>query len=1034
MFMNEDSSMIGQCGSTWGIWDLHVHTPYSVLNNGFSSDFDNYVGNLLSKALSNDIRVIGITDYFCIKGYKMILKYYENDLEKIRSLRDSKGNLLFDAYQLERISKIRLLPNVEFRLNKFFAHNKKINFHVVFSDELSIEVIEEHFLHDIRFPFSRTTNGGTRKLKLSNIEELGKKLKEEHQKFRSDSDMNVGMMNICVDEEEIIRILTDDSRFLDKYLFVLPVDEDLSKASWDGQDHQTRKLLIQEAHCFFSSNPNTIKWGLGYKHASPDEFCEEFGAIKPCLWGSDAHNEAKLFKPDNNRFCWIKAERSFDGLLQAIKEPENRIYIGYKPYTIDRIDKSPHSFIRSLNITVDRPCDCQENWFQNVPPICFNPELTVIIGNKGQGKSAIADFLAISGDVPISNHFSFLTQRKFLNHPDAKHYSVYSTDYTGTSHSSRAISNPEPKSPIQRFTYLPQSYIESICADVNDNTIENTIHEIVYSYVDDSDRMGSKSYNEYVTNMIKRFVNEEKAIYGQIDSEVDELIELESKTEPKYKQLVEETLAALKGQLSKLSPPDEVKKPDTDDGDETAILNEIESYASLISKRELILDQINDRINECKIEQAGLSILIADVELIQRQYNGVIEKHQSIIVKSGLNPDEIIKLDVHTEILNERLDKIGHYIRKLNATKERISEANIIHENQIKVKKEEISDLQRKYRDYIEKMSHFDKQCMGLNSQIEDAQRTLTYITDCIDQDIEEKKRKLIVLSRSLIAIKFKMIEAEKKLFSPIQEEIDRLSKEIPEIKKYTVNFDVKPIIDPDTVEYILESFINMGVRGTFCGKENAFRVLSELFLNEPISNIDSVISIIEGMIQAIYSDSRDDNGNHINVISSQFKKEYNQSKQPEFYRYLFKSQYLTTLTEITSNNKSISTLSPGEKGAVLLVLFLLLDQSTNPLIIDQPEENLDNQSVYEILRPFILRAKERRQTIIITHNPNIAVACDAEQIICVKIDKNHGNQFTHTSGGIENRRINRIVVDILEGTIPAFDNRKGKYHELSRK
>lgn len=1032
--MSEASSMISKYGSTWGKWDLHVHTPYSVLNNGFSGNFDDYVGNLLSKALDNDVRVIGITDYFCIEGYKTILGYYENNLDKIKTLRDSRGEILFNETQLELISQIKLLPNVEFRLDKFFAKNKKINFHVVFSDELSTEVIEEHFLHDISFPFSRTPAGGKRKLKLSNIAELGKKLREEQQDFRKVPEMKVGMMNICVDEDEIIRILTEDNRFLDKYLIVLPVDEDLSEASWDGQDHQTRKLLIQEADCFFSSNPNTIKWGLGYKHVSPDEFCVEFGAIKPCLWGSDAHNEDKLFKPDNNRYCWIKAERSFDGLLQAIKEPENRIYIGYKPNTIDRIEKSPHSFIRSLNIAVDRPGECQDNWFQNVPEICFNPELTVIIGNKGQGKSAIADFLAISGDVPISNHFSFLTHGKFLNHPDAKHYSVYSTDYSGTCYSSRAINNPEPKSPFQRLTYLPQSYIESICAEVNDSTIEKTIQEIVFSYVEDSDRMGSKSYNEYVINMIKRFVNEEKAIYGQIDSEVDELIELESKTEPKYRQLVEDTLVALKGQLDNLSPPDEVKKPDTDDGAEIVILNEIERIASLIRKRKLILEQINDRINECKIEQAGLSILITNVDLIRRQYNEIIEKYQSFIIRIGLIPNQIIKLDVHTEKLNDRLDKTGNYIKKLTATKEKISEANIVRDNQVKLKKEEISDLQRKYRDYIDNKSVFDNHCMELNKQIEDAQRTLTYITDYIDHDIEEKKEKLIDLSRSFAAIKFKIIEAEKKLFSPIQEEIDRLSKEIPEIKKYTVNFDVKPIVDPNTIEYILETFINMGVKGTFCGKENAFRVLTELFLLEPLKNVESVISIIDNMINAIYRDSRDANGNHIDVISSQFKKEYNQSKQPEFYRYLFKCQYLTTLTEITSNNRSIATLSPGEKGAVLLVLFLLLDQSTNPLIIDQPEENLDNQSVYEILRPFILRAKERRQTIIVTHNPNIAVACDAEQIICVRIDKSNGNQFSFTSGGIENREINKIVVDILEGTVPAFDNRKCKYHALSRK
>ena len=60
----------------------------------------------------------------------------------------------------------------------------------------------------------------------------------------------------------------------------------------------------------------------------------------------------------------------------------------------------------------------------------------------------------------------------------------------------------------------------------------------------------------------------------------------------------------------------------------------------------------------------------------------------------------------------------------------------------------------------------------------------------------------------------------------------------------------------------------------------------------------------------------------------------------------------------------------------------------TIPIIIDQPEDNLDNQSVYNKLVPCICAAKQKRQVIIVTNNPNIAVACDAEQIVCCRMDK----------------------------------------------
>jgi ABC-type lipoprotein export system ATPase subunit len=101
---------------------------------------------------------------------------------------------------------------------------------------------------------------------------------------------------------------------------------------------------------------------------------------------------------------------------------------------------------------------------------------------------------------------------------------------------------------------------------------------------------------------------------------------------------------------------------------------------------------------------------------------------------------------------------------------------------------------------------------------------------------------------------------------------------------------------------------------------------------------------------------------------------------------------------------------------------------------MDQPEENLDNQSVFEILVPFIKKAKQRRQIILVTHNPNIGVVCDAEQIINVRIDKARKHKVTAICGAIENPEINEKIVEILEGTMPAFDNRDKKYEFTKKK
>ena len=106
------------------------------------------------------------------------------------------------------------------------------------------------------------------------------------------------------------------------------------------------------------------------------------------------------------------------------------------------------------------------------------------------------------------------------------------------------------------------------------------------------------------------------------------------------------------------------------------------------------------------------------------------------------------------------------------------------------------------------------------------------------------------------------------------------------------------------------------------------------------------------------------------------------------------------------------------------------MDKDDIPIVIDQPEENLDNQTIYRVLVTCVKRAKERRQVIMVTHNPNLAVVCDAEQIVYASCDK-AGSRFDYEAGAIESPTIKNRVVQILEGTEPAFKNRQSKYRLL---
>ena len=123
-----------------------------------------------------------------------------------------------------------------------------------------------------------------------------------------------------------------------------------------------------------------------------------------------------------------------------------------------------------------------------------------------------------------------------------------------------------------------------------------------------------------------------------------------------------------------------------------------------------------------------------------------------------------------------------------------------------------------------------------------------------------------------------------------------------------------------------------------------------------------------------------------------------------------------------------IRKLSPGTRGIVLLLLYLALDEADDrPLIIDQPEENLDPKSVNDELVPLFIAAKNKRQVIMVTHNANLVINTDADQIIIADTGPHQIGglpPISYQSGGLENSSIRQAVCNILEGGEDAFRER----------
>jgi AAA domain, putative AbiEii toxin, Type IV TA system len=151
-----------------------------------------------------------------------------------------------------------------------------------------------------------------------------------------------------------------------------------------------------------------------------------------------------------------------------------------------------------------------------------------------------------------------------------------------------------------------------------------------------------------------------------------------------------------------------------------------------------------------------------------------------------------------------------------------------------------------------------------------------------------------------------------------------------------------------------------------------------------------------------------------------------------ELAAWLYDTSHITIEYAIEYEGVRIENLSPGTRGIVLLLLYLAVDrQDVRPLIIDQPEENLDPNSVFKELVPHFREARERRQVIIVTHNANLVVNTDADQVVIAasaRVENSTLPSIEYVTGALENEGIRRSVCKTLEGGDRAFLERDRRY------
>jgi len=950
-------------GSIWRKWDLHLHTPSSY-------DYQNKgISNqtIIDNIISNGIDAVAITDHHTI------------DVERIKELKEISAD------------GVTIFPGIELRSE--LGGKESVHLIGIFPEDCDIDTIWMELQVNL-------------KIIPTDVEQRGNDT--IYVDFKESAELihkNGGIVSVHAGKKT-----NSIENISNAEIFKRTIKEDLVK------------------------NGHIDIFEIGKISDIKDYQNIVFPNIKaelPMLICSDNHNIDDYSFKEN---CWIKADTSFLGLKQVINEPNGRIFMGKTPVKLNLIKSNKTKFIKSILIQKEDDSDLEEEWFNN--EICFNHDLIAIIGNKGKGKSALVDIIGLLGNTKQYDSLTFLSKNNFRNskYNKAKHFKSTLTWESGLEISKNLNESIDENYP-ELVKYIPQHFLESICNEIigmEESNFDQQLKKVIFSHVSPADRLGKSSLDELIFYKTSEANDKIEILKQELHRINEEIVIFEGKDKQENRETIKNLLEIKEQELSnhENSKPTDILKPDESLTNQKQITDVSKEIDGLKTKRSLC----SKEIEKAQAEQVKLTHQISIVNKLLVKFENFTRHIETFKVEitSELNSLDIHLEEVFSTEINQGplLEKLTIFSKLKNNVDNQLNSDNkespVFRKVQIEEKIEklqiELDEPNRKFQEYltaIEKWEEKRNLIIGyetIEGSLKYYERQMYELHEIPHLLVELQKNRLGKVQEIYTGISG-LVKEFKNLYEPVQNFIQThpLAKE-----KFDLNFKVE-IIDTGFQDGFF-SRISRGVNGTFCGTSEGEEMLKSILNKHDFNDANGVETFIIEIIESLQFDKRSDS-NRVE-ISDLMKK--NQTVI-SLYDFIFSLEYLKPRYTLTMGDKELDKLSPGERGTLLLVFFLLIDKDDIPLIIDQPEENLDNQTVFELLVPCIKEAKEKRQIFIVTHNPNLAVVCDAEQIICASLDKKNF-KMDYPSGAIENPLLNEALLDILEGTRPAFDNRDSKY------
>lgn len=977
-------------GSEWHRWEPHIHAPGTILNNqfGVSDPWNSYLTAL--EGLTPRIEAVAVTDYYVTDTYEELLKHRA-------------------AGRLPNVSLI--FPNIELRLD-VAAKSGFVNIHFLVSPEDPEHLSEvKRILKRLQFSAFNDRFDCTR-------EELIKLGKRADTGITDDgAALRHGATQFKVNFDQLRKVI-GESEWAKKNILIA-----VAGGSGDGTsgvrqaaDTTVRQEIEKFAHIIFSSSTAQREFWLGQRSVSIEELNSRYDGCKPCLHGSDSHNQESVGQPVDNRFSWIKGALTFDALRQACIDPEGRAYVGEQP---------PNSAMPSQVISHVR---IENSDWAATPAIPLNPGLVAIIGARGSGKTALADVIAAGCDAITPAGWgadenispSFLARARKLIGEDS-----VTLTWGGGAVVRRALDGSDANGHMSfpRARYLSQQFVEELCSakGVSDGLVEE-IERVIFESHSQEDREWALDFAELREHQTSRF-QQAREREAEAIADISDRIAIELEKEGLVASLTKQV--EQKRKLVADYTADRAK----------LVVKGTEAQVARHTQLSEVAQKLRGKIQACGNQRRTFMALQDEVRSLRATgAPEMLRQMQARHNNSGLGIEQwdefllIYKGDVDKSLTGyiEWADREAHKLNGLPPPPGDPSAALIAEDIDLSTlplapivaeiaRLEALLSADRLVRDQFATLT---KRIAQENSALQ------TLETRLIDAKGAAARRNELQIERNdTYGRVFEAIISEQNaladLYAPL---MARLATSSGTLKK--LSFSVRRIADVQAWgAYAEEELLDRRKAGPFYGRGSLIAAATEAL--KPAWESGSAAEV-QAAMSAFMGRYLKDLLSHAPFSPAQQTEFRGWSKR--FAHWLFGTEHIAIRYKISYDGVDIRKLSPGTRGIVLLLLYLALDDKDDrPLIIDQPEENLDPKSVFDELVTLFIASKAKRQVIMVTHNANLVINTDADQIIIADAGPHPSGglpPISYVTGGLEDATIRKAVCDILEGGEAAFRER----------